>query len=421
MMFMPILTRYLSPTDYGIVATSTVIVQILNVLVGINAYGLIGRNYFDNDPESHRKLVSTSIILGSAISVGLSIILLLGANVIEELTRFPAGWAPVLVVVALTGVVQTTYLSLLQARQEPYRYITFQAVSTLFGLALAVFLVAGFGMDWRGRMLAIVSTGILMGLVAAYGLTIRLRLLRPAFYRSSLREILAFGIPLIPHFIGGWLMTMVARLYLNHMATVADTGLFSVAFNVASPIALVVGAGNQAYWPSLFSSLSDSSTDRLKLARMLVVASVCLPLGGLLYGLAARWFLPVLVGPRFYAARNYILWLGLAFAMQGVYFIFGNFVVYSKKTSLIAWRADFLGGLANLLLCPLMIHLNGAIGAGQATFLAFTISTVGCFTACRRAFPMPWSLAMRSLFAIARGSLFGKAPAAAGESGGRWS
>ena len=47
--------------------------------------------------------------------------------------------------------------------------------------------------------------------------------------------------------------------------------------------------------------------------------------------------------------------------MQGVYFIFGNFVIYSKKTSLMTWRADFLGGIATIILCPLIIKLNGPI------------------------------------------------------------
>jgi hypothetical protein len=79
-----------------------------------------------------------------------------------------------------------------------------------------------------------------------------------------------------------------------------------------------------------------------------------------------------------------------------VYFIFGNFVVYARRTSLLAWRADFLAGLATLVLLPLLIRLNGPIGAAQVTFIAFTISCLGGFTASRKAFSMPWAQAARS-------------------------
>jgi O-antigen/teichoic acid export membrane protein len=400
---LPVLTRYLTPTDYGIVATSTVVVQILTVILGINAYGLIARYHFDNDLEAHRRLISTSILLACVLSVFFTLLFIPGGSVLETVSKFPASWAFVLVIIAFNTVVQNTYLSLVQARGEPRRYVRIQIVSTVLNLGLSLLLVVGMGMDWRGRMLAIVLGGAVIALVGFHGLGSRLHLLRPSFDRSSLRSLLSFGVPLIPHFIGGWVMTMVARLYLNHMASVADTGLFSVGFNVASPIALVVGAGNQAYWPTLFGKLSTGGIDKLRLCRILLLAAGCLPILAVLYGLAARWFLPLIVGPRFYEARNYILWLALAFAMQGVYFIFGNFVVYSKRTSLMAWRADFLGGLASLGLCPLLIHLNGPIGGAQSMFIAFTISMIGCFTASRKAYSMPWTKAALSLIRFESG------------------
>ena len=89
--------------------------------------------------------------------------------------------------------------------------------------------------------------------------------------------------------------------------------------------------------------------------------------------------------------------MALTYAVQGIYFIFGNFVVYAKKTSLMTWRADFLGGIALAVFCPVLIRLNGPIGAAQATCLAFTVSALGGFTAARKAFPMPWGTALKSL------------------------
>jgi|GEM_PF-401719 len=400
MLLLPVLTRYLTPTDYGIVATSTVIVQIFTVVLGLNAFGLITRTHFDRNAVAQQRLVSTSIMLAIILSGSLLLLLLPTSDVLETATKFPASWMFVLVLLAFTTVAQTTYLSLLQARDEPNRYIRIQIAGTTLNLGFSLLFVVALGMDWRGRMLAIVISGALVAVVGLYGLVSKLRLLRVSFDMGSLRSLLSFGIPLIPHFIGGWVMMMVARLYLNNLATVADTGLYSVGFNIAAPIALFVGAANQAYVPALFSKLSDPATlDRLLLARVLLIGAAVLPILAVLYGFAAYWFLPLIVGPRFYGAADYVLWLGLAFAIQGVYFIFGNFVIYSKRTSLMSWRADFLGGLAMLIACPLLIQINGPIGAAQASALAFAVSCIGCITASRVAYPMPWREAAFSLVA----------------------
>ena len=294
-------------------------------------------------------------------------------------------------------VVQNNYLSLVQARSEPLRYISIQTVSGLFNLGLSVLLVVQFHMDWHGRMWALIAAQGIVALVCLHGLTFRLGLLRPLFLRSFYRQIITFGIPLIPHAIGGWVMTMAARLYLNNMATVADTGLYSVAFNLTSPLALLLGAANSAYLPMLFQMLSNKDgCDKVRLCRILLGVIASLPILAVLCAVGVRWILPLLVGQRFYGASDFVMWMALTYAMQGIYFIFGNFVVYSKRTSLMTWRADFFGGLIMLVACPILIRLNGPLGAAQAACLAFAGSTLGCISAAQKACPMPWRQALLS-------------------------
>ncbi len=412
LLMIPILTRYLSPDDYGVVGTATVLVQFLAVAIGLNASGLIVGSEFLGDSNAQRRLVSTNMILSAGITVCLAAIALGGGHVVEQLTKFPGRWAPALVFLAGAGVVQATYMALLQARNKAATFVSLQVLATITNLGFSLFLVMG-GMGWRGRILGMVlSVGLVAG-ISLHGMVRRLAVVGPVLDQASVRTLMAFGVPLVPHFIGGWIMTLAPRLYLNHLATIADTGLYSVGIAVASAVALLVGAANQAYMPELFRRLSrPEGHDRLRLARVLLAAAGALPLLAVGYGLGARWLLPWIVGPRFYNASPYVTWLALAFAMQGVYFIFGNFVVYSKRTSLMAWRTDFLGGLVMLAATPLLIWLSGPIGAAQATCLGFAVSCAGCITASRIAYPMPWSAAAVSLLRGAGSARLAVAPQA---------
>jgi O-antigen/teichoic acid export membrane protein len=136
MLLLPVLTRYLTPTDYGIVATSTVLLQIFSVILGLNAFGLISRAHFDNDEHSLQRLVSTNLALALILSACLFLIIAPASDFLESVTKFPASWSAVLVLIAFTGVVQTTYLALLQARNEPGRYVRLQIAATAIDLIL---------------------------------------------------------------------------------------------------------------------------------------------------------------------------------------------------------------------------------------------------------------------------------------------
>jgi O-antigen/teichoic acid export membrane protein len=397
-MLLPILTRYLTPTDYGLVATSVVLVQVTVTAIGLNTSGLIVQSQFTDDFETRRNLLSTNVLVTSGLAVVFILFTMSGGRLVERLTGFPGAWAPLLIVVALGIVVQQFYLAILQSRDEAKLFVGIQILGNVLNLSVAVLLVVGLGMDWRGRIIATVVGAAAVAAISLHGLRYRLGLLGAIFDRKALKGILHFGVPLIPHTAGGFAMVMAPRLYLNNLATVADTGLFGVAYNLASPIAVVVGAANQAYMPALFSKLVGLETAaRLRLSRMLLLGAVTMPCLAVIYAVGTRWILPWIVGPRFLQVSDYVVWLALAFAMQGMYFVFANLVVFSKKTSLMAWRCDFAGGIAVLVGCPVLIGMNGPIGAAQATLLGFTISCVGAFIASRKAFPLPWADALRSL------------------------
>jgi len=396
----PVFTRCLTPEDYGIVATSTVLLNIFVIVQGLNAYGLIARGHFDEDPDAQKDLVSTATWLSVGVSLLLFGVFAFGfGGIVGRWAEFPAGWLPAVVALGFFTVLQTNYQSLLQVRKEPWRFVSNQTLGNLLNMGISLWLVAGMGWDWRGRMWGLLLGGGIVSILCLWGFAGRLRLLRFRFSLQSLRDLMSFGVPLIPHVLGGWVMTMSARLYLNNMASVADTGLFSLAFNLTAPLNMVIGALNRTYQPWLFEKLSKpDELEAVALSRHLLLSAFGVIVVGAAFGAVASLALPLIVGDEFLGAAPYVFWLSLTMAFSGVYFIFGNFVVYSKQTSLMTWRANFLGGVVVLIFCPLLIHAIGPIGAAIANCLGVVASTIGCIFAARIAHPMPWGKALKSFF-----------------------
>src|SRR5260370_28801949 len=170
---MAVLTRSLSPTDYGIVGTSVVLVQFLSVAMSLNSSGLIVTSQFEEKRENQRKLVSTNLLLAFAFATLLGLWALGAGNLVERATEFPSAWSPAGVLLALTSVIHATYLGLLQARNEPTRYVSLQVLSTGLNLGLSLTLVAALGMNWQGRILAMLVAGVVIAGLCLPGLLFR--------------------------------------------------------------------------------------------------------------------------------------------------------------------------------------------------------------------------------------------------------
>src|SRR5690606_374427 len=74
---------------------------------------------------------------------------------------------------------------------------------------------------------------------------------RPDYIREALR----FGIPLIPHVAGIFLLASVDRFVINSELGLAEAGIYMVAVQFGMAASMVFQAVNQAYVPWLFERL----------------------------------------------------------------------------------------------------------------------------------------------------------------------
>ena len=357
--------------------------------------GLIARTHYDNNHHHLKNLISSSVILSILFCIMLIIISSFFKEELYLLTKFPRDWVIINILIALFVCIQNILFTVLQINEMPKKFILYQIVFGFINYSIAIFLIIVFDFDWKGRIIATLIAGFTGTMVSLYYLYRNKKLFYWKIKKSSIKNIFSFGIPLIPHAIGGIVMTTAPLLYLNYFTSLSDTGLYNVGINISSIIIFLIIAANKAYLPELFKRLSVKSINRLKLSRILIMVTIILPLLGIIYGFLAKLFLPLIVGPKFYDAGNYILWLSIAFSMRGIFLIYEKFIIYEKKTKLITWTTDFLGAISLILFCPILISNNGPIGAAQATFIAFTLSALGCVIVVINNDPLHWKEAIK--------------------------
>lgn len=391
---LPVLTRYLDPVEYGIVAMYQVLVGLVGPFVGLSVHGAVLRRFYDRDRSDLDEYVGNCVLVLAASTTAVGLLLVAFGNPVSRLAAFPREWLWAVLASSIGVFVGYIRLAIWQAQGRAKRYGGFQVSRTLVNFAMSIGLVVGLGLGWEGRVL---------GQVAAHGATglAALALLRrDGFLTFNPRldhaiNALRFGVPLIPHALAGYLITAADRFFLTQMSGLALTGLYLVGVQLAKGLTLVFQAVNQAYTPWLFGRLRDGDSGH----RLPLVRATYGFFGLALTAAAAVWLVadPVvalLAGPDFRAAAPFVGWLALGAAFNGMYMILSGYIFYEERTGLLAFSTG-AAGVLNLILNYVLISRYGAIGAAYATAASFFAKFVLTWWLAHRVHPMPWLEGLR--------------------------
>jgi len=390
-LLLPIMTRYLSPTDYGIVATFNVLLAVMVVFVGLSMHGAINVNFFKLNKDKLKKYVGNVFIILFTNFILIFIIVFFLKTYFFNIVKFPVKWIPILVILALCQSIFKINLGLWRVEQKSLPYGLFQISRTILNVALSLIFVVALVWGWQGRLLGVIITLIVYGIISIF-VIIKRKYITFSFNKKYIKDALFFGVPLIPHALGGWIITGIDRIFINSMVGVAATGLYSVGYSVGMIIGLLAHSFNLAWSPFLYEKLKENKySTKVKIVKFTYLYGAGIIILALVLSFIAPFFFKFFVSKYFYYAYKFVLWIALGYAFNGMYFMVVNYIIYVKKTYILAWVTFFSAGI-NIILNYFFIKANGAIGAAQATTITFFVQFIMVWILSAKVYKMPWNI-----------------------------
>jgi O-antigen/teichoic acid export membrane protein len=392
-LLLPVLTRVLSPTDYGTIAMFGIVVTIMGAFTGLSVHGAVGVRYFQLDQERMPSYVGACLVILIMSSAAVFCAVAIGRPPLEMITHVPGDWLMVAVLVSSAQVVINIRLSLWQVQHKAIRYGAFQISQSLLNAGLSLFLILRLGMAWEGRVLGQAAAVIAFMFIALFLLFRRAETSWPT-NTSDARDALKFGVPLIPHVIGGLLIVTTDRFMITNMLDVGQAGIYMVALQLGMVLGLLTDSFNRAYAPYLMGALvtEDPARDR-QIVRGTYFYFIVVTVLGLLLGLTAPKLLGILVGEKFRAAAGAVLYVAMGYAFGGMYYMVANYIFFMSKTGSLA-LVTFASGVFNIFATYFLVKLNGVIGAAQAFMLSQAMIFFSTWWLAQRVRPMPWRTAL---------------------------
>lgn len=395
-LLLPILTRVLTPSEYGTIAMFLVMVSIFSAFTGLSVHGAIGVRYFQLSEEDLADYVTSCIGILVVSTTAVLLIVMVLHHWIIKLSGISLDWLIVAVLVSGLQFLINIRLSLWQVSGMPWHYGSFQISRSLLDALLSLVLVLGLGMAWQGRLIGYGTAILLVGVIALVWLYNDQLLRRTDTWKIHAKDALRFGIPLIPHTIGGMLMVLVDRIIVNNLLGTDSVGIYMVALQMGMVIGLFTESFNKAYAPWLFKNLaSKDKVNKPAIVKGTYVYFFAILAIATLYGSLVPFVMQFLVGEEFLLSGEFIIYLAAGFAFGGCYYMVTNYIFFVKRTEYLA-LVTFGGGLLNIPITYILVQEMQLKGAAVAFLITNIITFLGTWILSNRVYKMPWLFVKRA-------------------------
>lgn len=389
-LILPVLTHYLSPYDYGQLSLFNTYVLILVPLISLGSNGLVGLEFFKNEKLAFSRLFSS---VARFIFLNFLCILLLTFFLKDNLESFlelPSKWILVIPFVALLTIIVEQYSSQLINQKKAFLYGGVSVSRVVIEVSLTLLFIIGIGMNWEGRIFSWITTVFLMAIVAIYYFKKEGWLIKNSFDIKLVKKALIYGLPLVPHILGKFVINQSDAIFIAKMVSIEDVGIYRIGYQFGFVIAIFSGIFLNIYSPYLYERLAKINyKKKIEIVRISYVFIFALIALTLLVTFSTNTIFKYLIDEKYSSGAQYVFWISSSYLFWGGYLIFSGYIFHLKKTMILAYLS-VLNVALNLILNYLLISKYGVIGAAYATTISFFVVFILCAFISNKLYPMPW-------------------------------
>ena len=376
-LLLPILTRYLSPADYGCIALIDLTTGLLAIVIGSGMASAVSRYHFEaNDRIRESQIWWTGLTFVAVTGSLIVLPALASRSLLERVILGASQKGGAYLALALPtlwfGVLSQLLETELRVRKRSLLFLAISLGRLFFNIGLNLTLLIGMSLGATAILIGNLVSQALVGLVMAGIFTATHG--RYRFDTKLIIPLLRFGSPLVITTLLAAIMHDADRYFLRVFMDVSQVGIYSVAYTIGMAINTCYLAPFLSIWIVSMYEIQTLPDPKPVYARIFqlfmdglawLILAVCLFSRPLL-----NWILP----REFAGAADLVPVVCIAYFFFSMNVHFSVPAMVSKKTGMLlpaSVAAAVVNVAANMTLIP-MYGLAGAAWASVATFVVFS-------------------------------------------------
>jgi O-antigen/teichoic acid export membrane protein len=389
LLLLPLFTRYLTPSDYGVLG----VLSILSLLLGtFSMCGLTnGISRYIYYPEQEKTTLEAVVWSPFLFVVGLSALLLMPLGIFSgPLSTLLFGSAQYQVLVLLTLLtifvnnLSSIGTSLLIFQERPAQVNVINIATVILSAIFSVTTIIYFKLGVLGLVLSTLCSASVLLLPI---LRVSVFRLRPHFSFAILKKQLSFSLPLVLAILFFVIIDSSDRYLLKVFLPLSEVGLYTVAYNIGMLLTVLVSGFANA-WPPFYHKQNQNGEGQNVCDDILKIYMLALTPAVIAVTVLSPWLMRIFAAPQFFTAYPIIPLVALAYVLKGPYIIFLMGILVKCKS---IWQlyleavAMIINLLGNLLLIPLI----GKQAAALTTLASYALMAFGSYWMVMRLNPIP--------------------------------
>lgn len=360
----PIYSYTLSTSDYGKVDLLTSLVSLLMPIVCLDIYDSIFRFALDKE-ENKAQIFTTGTVFAFITSI---VTILVGSIFSLFIKDYPIEYTVLYMVVSVFYSLVSNFVRAV-GHVRPFALAGIVNTFIMGGCNILFLVVSKLGMN--GYMLSM----ILGQAAAIVYLTIATKLktyfIWGDFNKQSLKEMLIYGIPLIPNNLAWWLNSASDRFFILGILGASANGIYAMANKIPGVITTMSSIFFQSWQMSVVEEYEKEDGKKFISSVFEAYISILFFLGIGILSLI-RPIYRLILSAEYFQGWKLTPFLVLAVIYTSFASFLGTIYTANKKTTSVLVTTVY-GAVANVVLTIILIKLIGIDGAALANAFSFFI------------------------------------------------
>jgi O-antigen/teichoic acid export membrane protein len=372
---LPIYTKYLAPSDYGIVNSMDVLSGVLVILFTLSIERSMYRLYYDYKTEKgKRDFLGTMVIAIFLVSTFILILLFIFHQYVENIYK-AISFYPYFAFSIISAYFSTFALIpkiYFQVREKANIFLILSLLQFISNVSCVLFFVVYL----KQNALGMIKGGFLGSCITLpIYLIISFRIINFRFDLKIFRESLKFSLPMFPVVISGWVLNLSDRIFIERFFSPTEVGIYSLSYKLAGMVMIFVSSLELAFNPVFYrlANSEDQIIAKQKISKLINYYTLTLMLICFSIAFFSREIIYFFIDNRFQEAYKIVPLISLSYFIYVTGGIYNTMIYQKKKTSLVMYATVF-SAISSITLNFILIPRLGIYGASISAILAYSIA-----------------------------------------------
>ncbi len=365
---LPIFTRLLSTSDFGVYNTYIAFEGIFTAILGLGLYGTVKNAKLDFEKDFNKYL--SSVLSLSLIFLCVVVIL---ANLFYNLYSTKLGFSRFVTNCLIFQSFGSYLIFFYGAKLNiEFRYKSYIAIScfntignVIFSLILILFIFPN--ERYLGRIIGSAIPLIVLSVIISVNTLLKGR----TFYkREYWKYACAIGLPLIPHVVSQSLLSQIDRIMINDMVGKSEAGIYSYIYTICTITYVLASSFDNAWTPWVYIKLKGNEEKRIyKAADDYIKFFAVISLG---FICVMPEITKIVASEQYWSGTDLLVPLTLANYCVFLYMLPVGIEYFNKKTKYISF-GTLWAALLNFIMNYFAIKVIGYKAAAYTTLVSYFV------------------------------------------------